>query len=83
MIAVVASIAAAILYYYYGIDYLLDLKLTYAFALLAMGYRNHTLDAWSKFAVADTRILYEPNSVPEIQYHGILQYLIPRYLTFN
>ncbi len=50
--------AAAVFYYFYYIESLVDLDIAYSFALLAMGYRNHTLDDWRKFAVADTRIIF-------------------------
>jgi len=58
MITVVASMAAAVFYYFYYIESLVDLNIAYSFALLAMGYRNHTLNDWRKFAVADTRIIF-------------------------
>ena len=69
ILSLVAAISA-IVYYFCLINPLIDLKWAYPFALLAMGYRNQTLDAWSQFAAVDSRIIFRPNAVPEIQYQG-------------
>lgn len=85
MIASIVAAIVAVVCYFYLIDPSIDLKWAYPFALLAMGYRNHTLDAWSQFAAVDSRIIFQPNAVPEIQYQGnisvlYLSYIIPMFL---
>ena len=57
IVSLVAAIST-IVYYFCLINPLIDLKWAYPFALLAMGYRNQTLDAWSQFAAVDSLALY-------------------------
>ena len=83
MVAVFVCIVAIAFLVYALLDAsVFELHWVYPFALLALGYRNETLQAWSKYANVNTFIIYNPTPVPEIQSKGLGCEYLPLFKIF-
>jgi hypothetical protein len=67
----VIGVIFASLYVKFQVD-LTHFKLSwiYPYALLWTGFRDENLRAWLKYAPVNTKIIYHPTPVPEIQAAG-------------